>query len=377
MSAPGESNAYGGNSAFKSWAFAGVVIWAVVGAGFVLLGLRQVLGSVAPALTSFFIAGLLLAIFRPVTHWLKRHRVNDAIAAIGGVLSAILVIGALGALFLVPVISGAAGFLASVPNAAARLHATVQTGIAGYRNLPPNAQQTLQSASSAMAGSVVRASSSGVGVLVSGTTAIFSLGLAFFLALILMFWFLKDGPRITRTILQIIPERFREDVSVIGSSFDKSFSGYLVATAINCSIIFVLDGVGFSIIGLPNAWFIAAVGSLLGIIPYVGSILGFFIAVVIGLLAGPTLGVMTGLVTVTTDQIVYSFVGPVVAGKTVSLHPIMIIFALSIGAGLAGVLGAILSIPIAAAIRVVYIYYRDRTVVEERPVTTDPVAETP
>jgi len=57
---------------------------------------------------------------------------------------------------------------------------------------------------------------------------------------------------------------------------------------------------------------------------------------------------------------VYSFIGPIVAGKTVTLHPVMIIFSLCIGASIAGFLGAILSIPVAAAIRVVYIYYRDR-----------------
>ena len=100
--------------------------------------------------------------------------------------------------------------------------------------------------------------------------------------------------------------------------------------------------------------------AILGIIPYLGSILSFVLAVVAGLIVGPQLGIETGLIVFAVDQTVYSFIGPIVAGKTVTLHPVMIIFALSIGAALAGFLGAILSIPIAAAIRVIYIYYRDR-----------------
>jgi predicted PurR-regulated permease PerM len=157
-----------------------------------------------------------------------------------------------------------------------------------------------------------------------------------------------------------VPARLREDVSVIGSSFRTSFSGYLMATAINTSLIFIADGIGFALIGLPYGWFIAAAGAILGIIPYLGSILSFVIAVLIGFIAGPTIGILTGLIVFVTDQVVYSFIGPVVASKTVALHPVMVIFALLVGASVAGIWGAVLSLPVAAAIRVIYIYYRDR-----------------
>jgi putative heme transporter len=122
----------------------------------------------------------------------------------------------------------------------------------------------------------------------------------------------------------------------------------------------VLDGIGFTLVKLPNAWFIAAMVAILGIIPYLGSILSFVVALIVGLTVSPVVGVATGVIVFAVDQIVYSFIGPIVAGKTVSLHPVMIILSLSIGAALAGFLGAILSIPVAAAIRVIYIYYRDR-----------------
>jgi len=212
-------------------------------------------------------------------------------------------------------------------------------------------------------------------VVVSFGTLIFEFGLAMFLALILMFWFLKDGPHITKAMLKVVPERFRDDVSVIATSFDTSFSGYLLATAINCSIIFVLDGLGFTLVRLPNAWFIAAMVAILGIIPYLGSILSFFVAFVVGLAVGPTVGIATGVIVFAVDQIVYSFIGPIVAGKTVTLHPVMIIFSLCIGASIAGFLGAILSIPVAAAIRVIYIYYRDREAARKAALGAEPASE--
>ncbi|MDR3685844.1 MAG: AI-2E family transporter [Coriobacteriia bacterium] len=360
MSTPVEAEKTPADQTLRSWAFAGIVIWAVVGFGLLIRGSGQVLGDVLPALTSFFIAGLLIAIFRPITRWLKAHKVPDALAALGGVLSAIVVMVLLVALFLVPVVSGAAGFFTSIPATVTTITNNVQSGVSNYQKLPNSVKNIIESMLTTLSSHASDAASNGVGMLVAGVSTIFSLGLEMFLGLILMFWFLKDGPRIAKAMLNVVPKRWHDDVAVIASSFDSSFSGYLVATAINCSVIFVLDGIGFTVIKLPNAWFIAAMVAILGIIPYLGSILSFLLAFVVGLLAGPAIGIETGVIVFMVDQIVYSFIGPIVAGKTVTLHPVMIIFALSVGAALAGILGAVLSIPIAAAIRVIFIYYRDR-----------------
>ncbi len=359
---PRQSQGFNLPKGYREWVLAAIVIWTVVGLGLLWQGFEGFSTLVLPSLSSFFIAGLLLAIFRPVTRWLKAHRFNDGLAALGGILSIVLTLGILGALFMAPVISGAVGVVTSIPAAVGNIDAKVQTAVANYQKLPEPVKQTLQSAAGSLTSHVSEIATSSLGMVVSFGTAIFSFGLAMFVALILTFWFLKDGPRIAAAMLKVVPERYREDVSVIASSFDTSFSGYLLATAINCSIIFVLDGLGFTLVKLPNAWFIAAMVAMLGIIPYLGSILSFVVAFVVGLTVGPTVGVATGVIVFVVDQIVYSFIGPIVAGKTVTLHPVMIIFSLCIGASIAGFLGAILSIPVAAAIRVIYIYYRDREV---------------
>jgi predicted PurR-regulated permease PerM len=359
----------------REWIFALVVIWVLVGLGFVWGGVEQFSNLVLPSLTSFFIAGLLVAIFAPITRWLKAHKVPDGLAALGGVLSALVIMGILGALFLVPVVSGAANVVTSIPQAVSNIDAKIQSAVGNYQKLPDSVKSAAQAAASSLASHVSDIATNSVSMVVSLGTAVFTLGLDMFLALILMFWFLKDGPRMAKATLGVVPERYRVDVGVIASSFDKSFSGYLLATAINCSCIFILDGIGFTIVKLPNAWFIAAMVAILGIIPYLGSILSFFVAFIVGLTVGPTVGVATGVIVFMVDQIVYSFVGPIVAGKTVTLHPVMIIFSLCIGASIAGFLGAILSIPVAAAIRVVYIYYRDRGEIDALGNPLEPKAE--
>jgi predicted PurR-regulated permease PerM len=360
----------------RGWVLFAIIVWVIVGIGLIWNGVEGFSNIVLPSLTSFFIAGLLVAIFSPITRWLKAHKFNDALAALGGVLSALIIIGILAALFLGPVIAGAAGFIAGIPGALASIGDKLQSVLENYHKLPANVQQTLEASASTLTSHAGDFATNVAGMLVIGAGAIFSLGLEMFLGFILMFWFLKDGPHIAKAMIAVVPERYRQDVSVIASSFDKSFSGYLLATAINCSIIFVLDGLGFTLVKLPNAWFIAAMVAILGIIPYLGSILSFFVALIVGLAISPAIGVATGVIVFVVDQVVYSFIGPIVAGKTVTLHPVMIIFSLCIGASIAGFLGAILSIPVAAAIRVVYIYYRDRDrAMNVEAVPLGPVAE--
>jgi predicted PurR-regulated permease PerM len=125
-------------------------------------------------------------------------------------------------------------------------------------------------------------------------------------------------------------------------------------------VIFVLDGLGFSVIHLPYGWFVAAMIAVVGIIPFVGSILAAVIAIVVGLTVGLQVGIITGVIVFLVDQFVYSFLGPIVAGKVVTLHPVAIILALAVGASLGGFLGAVLAMPIAAAVRTIYVFYRDK-----------------
>ena len=364
----------------RSWAFAGIVLWVLIGAGLVVRGLSDVLSVLMVSLGPFMVAGLLVMLVRPVSRRLKAHGASDGMAALVGTLTAILGIALLTALFAGPVISGAFGFFTSLPSAISSLSSQLQTGVNAYSKLSPTMRSQIEVVLQTFGSWAVGVAGGAVGVLLNGVGSIFSAGLSLFMGLILTFWFLKDGPRISRAILDVVPTSLRDDVCIVGSSFDKSFSGYLVATSLNVLVIFVLDGIGFSLIGLPYAWFIAAMIGVVGVIPYVGSILSAVIAVVVGLSVGLRMGITTGVMVFVVDQFVYSFLGPVIASKVVTLHPVAIIFALAVGVSLGGFLGAILAMPIAAAIRTVYIYYHDkhlaeRATEEASAAPPDPLAE--
>jgi predicted PurR-regulated permease PerM len=349
----------------RNWAFAGIVLWVLVGAGLVVRGLSEVLNVLMVSLGPFMVAGLLVMLVRPVTRRLKARGMSDGFSALIGTFVAILGIALLTALFAGPVISGAVGFFSSLPDTISRLVTQAQASLAAYSKLNPTMRSQIEAVLQAVGGSLATLAGNTLTWLVAGVSSFFAAGISLFMGLILTFWFLKDGPRIGAAILDAVPESLHDDVRLVGSSFDSSFSGYLVATSINVLVIFVLDGLGFSIIHLPYGWFVAAMIGVVGVIPFVGSILSAVIAVAVGLTVGPQIGIITGIIVFAVDQFVYSFLGPIIAGKVVTLHPVAIIFALAVGASLGGFLGAILAMPVAAAIRTVYLYYREKHTAEQ------------
>jgi predicted PurR-regulated permease PerM len=70
------------------------------------------------------------------------------------------------------------------------------------------------------------------------------------------------------------------------------------------------------------------------------------------------MGIITLVIVIVVEQAVDSVISPMVMGKSVSLHPVAILFALGIGGALGGFFGILLAIPVAAAIYTVYLYYR-------------------
>jgi putative heme transporter len=362
------------NHLMRTWAFAGIVLWVVIASGLIIRGLSEVLGVLMTSLGPFMVAGLLVTLVRPITRRLKARGMSAGFAALIGTLVALLGILALSAMFAGPVISGAVGFFTSLPETITRINGQLQTAVAAYEKLSPTMKAQIETLLQAFGTWAAGWAQGAVGFVVSGVGSVFAAGLSVFMGLILTFWFLKDGPGIAHTILEAVPGSIRDDVCLVGNSFNTSFSGYLVATSINVFVIFVLDGLGFSVIHLPYGWFVAAMIAVVGVIPFVGSILSAVIAIIVGLSVGMQTGIITGIIVFVVDQFVYSFLGPIVAGKVVTLHPVVVIFALAVGASLGGFLGAILAMPIAAAVRTIYVFYRDKHAAEKGEVA--PSADT-
>ena len=169
-----------------------------------------------------------------------------------------------------------------------------------------------------------------------------------------LFYIARDLDRLHVLVAEQIPQPQRTRVVDICSEI----RGYIYAFfrgqfTVSC-ILAVLYAVGLSIVGLPWAVAIGAISGLLNIVPYFGVGLGLILSTLIVAVTDPSVsqfGMVWGVFGV-VQLLEGNLITPKIVGESVGLHPLVVMIALIIGGSLLGLLGMVLAIPGAAAVRV-------------------------
>ncbi|WP_310378876.1 AI-2E family transporter [Flavobacterium sp.] len=129
---------------------------------------------------------------------------------------------------------------------------------------------------------------------------------------------------------------------------------YLLGISKMIVLLWIMYGIGFSVIGVENALFFAILCGLLEIVPYVGNITGTLITVVVAGLHGANLSMLGGIVLVyIAIQMIQGWIlEPLILGPQVKINPLFTIFALVLGELLWGIPGVVLAIPVTAIIKI-------------------------
>jgi predicted PurR-regulated permease PerM len=171
-------------------------------------------------------------------------------------------------------------------------------------------------------------------------------------ALMMLFtliFFLYGGRNIWSYVTKIVPTHVRERVHAAGGAGFRSLIGYVRATFLVALVDALGIGTGLAIMSVPLALPLASLVFLGAFIPLVGAVLSGFLAVIVALLAkGFVYALITLGLLVAVNQLEAHILQPLVMGRAVSIHPLAIVVAISTGGVLAGVVGALLSVPTVA-----------------------------
>lgn len=174
---------------------------------------------------------------------------------------------------------------------------------------------------------------------------------AILLALVLVFFFLKDGPRLWAGVLELLPRERRSDVDKDGYAAFAALSGYIRAQALVATIDAIGIGLAVALVGAPLALPIAVLTFVLAFIPVVGAIASGLVAALVALTFG---GLGDALIVVAAVLLVQQLEGnvlfPLLVGRSVQMHPVVVLLSLATGAALAGVTGALVAVPLMAAV---------------------------
>lgn len=202
----------------------------------------------------------------------------------------------------------------------------------------------------------------------SGAAAAGSLLVTALLALVLCFFFLKDGPRFVPWLGGLVGPRAAPHVSAVLQRSWVTLAGFIKAQAAVGLVDAVFIGVGLAILGVPLALPLAVLVFFGAFIPIIGAFVTGALAALVALVTNGwvTALIVIGLVLV-VQQLEGNVLQPILVGRTLDLHPAVVILAVTAGGTLSGIIGAFLAVPVVAVAAVAVRYARQQLAELEPP----------
>ncbi len=176
------------------------------------------------------------------------------------------------------------------------------------------------------------------------------------------FFMLQDGNSVARSILSYVPNQLFEIAVNLRHQINDQMGGFIRARFLEAAIVGAVVWIGLQILNFPYATVLAIFAGAMNLIPYVGPIIGAVPAVLIALVSSEASVDSTQTVTLILVSSVYFlaqlidvvFVIPLVVAKIVDMHPVTVVIMIIAGAEVGGILGMMISVPVASAAKLTF-----------------------
>jgi len=188
-------------------------------------------------------------------------------------------------------------------------------------------------------------------ILVNAVKAFFSGIGTFGISLIIGFYLLLDFDKNAETMYSLIPKRYRDETKKVLTTINKPLKKFVNGALIDCTVIFIITAIGFSIIGLKSPLLFALFCAITNVIPFAGPYIGGVPAVIIALTQSTATGIAILIFIVIVQALEGNLLQPLIMSKATKLSPVTIILGLLVFGHFFGIAGMVLSTPIIGALK--------------------------
>lgn len=188
-------------------------------------------------------------------------------------------------------------------------------------------------------------------------TNVFDIVILFTIIPVLVFYLLKDYEKIKRYLKKTINQKYHHQFALLLYSVDKSLGNYIRGQFLLSLCITFVTFIVYHLLHLKYALLLAIIMGLFNIIPYFGPIIGVIPAVLIASSLSWQHVMIVIIAALGIQVLEGSFLSPYIMGKSVRIHPIVIIFVLIIGAEIGHVIGMIVAVPIVTIVREIILQF--------------------
>ncbi|MFO7719470.1 MAG: AI-2E family transporter [Gillisia sp.] len=177
----------------------------------------------------------------------------------------------------------------------------------------------------------------------------------YLLVFIYIFFLLNYREKFKNFIVLLFPDEKKKEIQKVVSKSGSVVQGYLAGTLLLMLFLAIVYSIGLGLTGIDNFILVSIIAAFLTLIPVVGNIIGFSLALVLGYLTtGETSALIGIIITFSVAQMLENYLlQPFVIGDKVDLHPFFVILAVILGGATWGIIGMILAIPIMAIITII------------------------
>jgi predicted PurR-regulated permease PerM len=236
-----------------------------------------------------------------------------------------------------------------------------------------------QAITQAIAGLVENSERTAVTVLQTAQRFVIALSrgvLTFVLMLMLSAYMLITSQQIFGFVRSFYPMHRRLEFDDLVARIDRGLAGVVRGQLIICGVNAVLSGIGFWLLDLKYWTFLTVIAGVMSIVPIFGSILSTIPAVIVALPDGMHVALLTLAWIVGIHQIEANLLNPKIMGDAARVHPVLVVFALLSGEHMAGIVGALLAVPVLSIAQTLFLYLRERFLGVPRASSFPPPAPT-
>jgi len=307
--------------------------------------LLWVIGKLSLVFIPLIIALLLSALLSPAVGMLTRARVPRSLA------TAIVLVGGLaavaGTLTLVvnQFVDGAPALADKVTAGFDQIQARLESGIGPFRV----SEEQLSQVSETVAGWFTDGQGTFAAGAISTASTVGHFLTGLFLVLFTTFFFLRDGRKISQFLFRLLPRQVSGSLFSAANASWGTLVSYVRASVLVAFIDAVGIGLALVILDVQFAFALAALVFLTSFIPIVGATFSGAVAVLVALVdEGLVVALILLAAVIAVQQLEGHVLQPLIMGRAVAIHPLAVIVAIAVGSVLAGIVGALVSVPIVA-----------------------------
>lgn len=317
-----------------------------------------ILGKIISILSPLFIGLLIAWLVEPAINYFVKNKVGRKLATVVVYLILIFIIILIAALIVPEFIAQVNELITRIPNFLKSINTFINDTFKSTADFDlSSVKESLINTINNFVNNFTSENLTGIVEKLSSSIKVIS---NFVLGILIAFYLSLDFKNVNKYVSILVPNRFHEDIKKITTPLNEMLRNYVNGTLLSCLFVMILSLIGFLISGVSSPLLFAIFCAITNLIPYFGPYIGGIPVVLIGFTMNPYVGFGCLITVVLVQFLEGNILNPLIVGKAVDLHPVILMLSLLVFEYFFGIFGMVIAVPIVATIKIVLLFFENK-----------------